>query len=79
MQLAMKLRTLGVVMVTALALSACGGGGSSSGSPATTSAPAGSGVRSGTGGYIGGPVNTARDTVNQLNQQQQQQVQQTGG
>ena len=77
----MRLRALGAVagVGAALLLGACGGGGSSAGSPATTTPAAGSGVKQGAGGYIGGPVNTARDAVNKLNQQQSQEQQQTGG
>jgi len=77
----MKLRVLvaSTCLAAAFVLGACGGGGSSSGSPTTTAPAPGSGVKSGTGGVIGGPVNTARDTVNKLNQQQSQQEQQTGG
>src|SRR5436309_7541667 len=62
----------------AFLLGACGGGGgggTTAGSPSTTAAPVGSGVKAGAGGSIGGPVNTARDTVNQLNQQQRQEEQ----
>ena len=67
------------VVTSALVLGACGGGGSPSGSPATTAPAPGSGVKAGAGGSIGGPVNTARQTVDQLNQQQRQEEQQTGG
>jgi len=77
----MRFRTaaLAAAATAALLLGACGGGASSSGGAPTTEAPAGSGVKQGTGGYIGGPVNTARQSVNDLNRQQSQEEQQAGG
>ena len=77
----MRFRALGaaVSLVGACLLSACGGSGSSSSTPATTAPAPGAAVNPNAGGYVGGPVNTARNTVNQLNQQQHQQEQQTGG
>src|SRR4051812_28882416 len=77
----MRFRALGaaVSLVGAFLLSACSGGSSSSGSTPTTAPAPGSGVKTDAGGYVGGPVNTARNTVNQLNQQQRTQEQQTGG
>jgi len=78
----MRFRAFGaaVSLVGACLLSACGGGSSSSGGTAATTTPApGSGVQANAGGVVGGPVNKARNTVDQLNQQQQQEQQQTGG
>ena len=77
----MRFRAFGAVvgLVGASLLSACGGGGSSSSTPATTTPAPGSGISANAGGAVGGPVNKARNTVNQLNQQQQQEQQQTGG
>lgn len=78
----MRFRALGatVSLVGACLLTACGGGSSSSGGTTATTAPApGSGISANAGGYVGGPVNKARNTVDQLNQQQKQEQQQTGG
>ena len=73
-------RRLAGVALLALALSACGGGGSGASSGPTTTSPApGANVDPNAHGYYTGPINDAKNAVNDLNAQQHQLEQQTGG
>jgi len=67
------------LVVVALTLGACGGGGSSTGSTPTTAPGPGAKIDPNSQGVVGGPVNKAKSAVTSLNQQQQQEEQQTGG
>jgi len=67
------------LVVLALTLGACGGGGQSSGSTPTTSPAPGAKIDPNSQGIVGGPVNKAKSAVSGLNQQTHQEEQQTGG
>lgn len=58
-------------VAAALLVGACGGGGTSSTTP-TTSAPPGAKIDPNANGTFTGPINKAKSTVTQLNQQQNQ-------
>ncbi len=75
-----RLVLLAAVAAVGTALGACGStGGGASPSPSTTQQAPGANVDPNSNNVITGPVNKAKSTVDQQNQQLYQEQQQTGG